>query len=160
MTQTLPLGLSMESFTQKSKLFEFLDADGRQRMMALAQRVAFQPEDEVVREGETGDSFYVILKGTVRVMVDDLGSTKQVAVLGPGSFFGEMSVVTTQPRSATVVAQAELELMRFDKVPVLELLKNYPRVRELLAKMGMRRAEDTMEKILNLGDEPTPNPDA
>jgi CRP-like cAMP-binding protein len=160
MTNALPPGLSMETLTQKSKFFEFLDTPGRQRMLDLAQHLTFAADAEVVREGAVGDSFFVILRGSVRVIVDDYGTPKQVAVLGPGNLFGEMGVITDQTRSATVVAQGPLELLRFDKAPIVELLKGYPRVRELLAKMGMRRAEDTMEKMNALGDEPTPNPDA
>lgn len=160
MTVSLPLGLTLESFTRQSKLFEFLDEPGRQRMMDLAQRQVFPAGTRVVAEGEPGDSFFVILRGSVKVAVDDFGQEKQVATLGPGSFFGEIAVITAQPRSASVTAAAELELLRFDKVPVLDVLKAYPRVKELLAKMGVRRSEDTLEKMMDLGNDPTPNPDA
>jgi CRP-like cAMP-binding protein len=158
MSQALPLGMTLESFTKQSKLFEFLDATGRQRMMDLAQRQQFPQGTRVVTEGEAGDSFFVILKGTVTVVVDDLGTEKQVATLGPGSFFGEIAVITNQPRSASVTAASALEVLRFDKVPVLDVLKGYPKVRELLARMGVRRSEDTLEKMMVM-DDVTPNPD-
>ncbi|MEW5851101.1 MAG: cyclic nucleotide-binding domain-containing protein [Myxococcota bacterium] len=154
------LGLSIEAFTKQSKLFEFLDDAGRQRMMDIAQRKVLAKDDVVVREGEVGDSFYVILKGAVSVTVDDFGTPKQVATLGRGSFFGEIAVLTQQPRSATVTALSELELLRFDKGPVEKILADYPRVREIMARLGLRRSEDTLEKMMASGfeDEKTPNP--
>ncbi|MBI5495237.1 MAG: cyclic nucleotide-binding domain-containing protein [Deltaproteobacteria bacterium] len=154
----LPLGLSLEAFTQKSKLFEFLDPAGRQAMMDIAHRVQFPVGTCVVKEGTPGDAMYVILRGSVKVTVDDMGGEKQVATLGAGSFFGEMAVVTDAPRSASVTAQADLEVLVFDKAHVTAILKSQPTAREALAKMGMRRSEDTLEKLMTM-DEPTPNPD-
>jgi ATP-binding cassette subfamily B protein len=151
------LAATIEAFTKQSKLFEFLDPPGRKRMMDISQRMAFQPGQVVVTEGEMGDSFYVITQGAVSVMVDDFGTPRQVATLGRGSFFGEMAVVTNQPRSATVTALAPLEVLRFDKAQVEEVLRGYPRVREILAKMGVKRSEDTLEKMMAFSDSPDPD---
>ena len=150
-----PHGLSVEAFTRQSKLFEFLDDAGRQRMMRIATRQIYAAGQTVVTEGDPGDSFFVIAKGSVNVSVDDFRRQKRVATLGQGSFFGEIAVITDQPRSATVTAADALELLRFDKAPVQEILREYPRIRELLAKMGVRRSEDTLEKMMNDDPETT-----
>jgi CRP-like cAMP-binding protein len=142
----------LESFTRQSKLFEQLDLNGRQRMMKLAQRLNFEIGAVLFREGDPGDSFFVITRGTVHVTVDDLGTTKRVATLGTGSFFGEIAVITNQPRSATVTAATALEVLRFDKTGVLEVLHDSPRAREVVAMIGMHRTEDTMEKISGLSE--------
>lgn len=149
------LGLTVESFTKQSKLFEYLDPPGRQRMMGIAHRERFHAGHVVVREGDVGDSFYVIVQGAVAVSVDDFGQPKQVATLGKGSFFGEMAVITSQPRSATVTAVGDLDVLRFDKGPVEEILKDYPKVRQLLAKLGLIRSEDTLQKMMSFPDEAT-----
>ena len=151
------LAATIEAFTKQSKLFEFLDPPGRKRMLDISQRLAFAANDVVVKEGDPGDSFYVITKGSVAVTVDDFGTQRQVAVLGRGSFFGEMAVITNQPRSATVTAVADLEVFRFDKAPVELILKDYPKVREILARLGLKRSEDTLEKMMSFTGDVDPD---
>lgn len=153
------LELSVEAFTKHSKLFEFLDVPGRSRMLDISRKVTFPAGEVVVREGAVGDAFFVITKGSVKVSVEDMGREKQVAVLGAGAFFGEIAVITTQTRSATITALEPLELLRFDREPVRAILKDYPKVHELLARLGVRRTEDTMEKVMAMDDEPLPGGD-
>ncbi len=137
-----------EELAKGSKLFSFLDEAGRRRLLAKAQTRRVVAGETVVRENDPGDSFFVILKGSVQVSVDDLGTEKEIAKLGEGAFFGEIAVVTSQPRSATVVALENLQLLEFPKAEVEEVLKDYPKVREVLGKVGVMRSEDTLEKVL------------
>jgi len=137
-----------DALVKGSKLFGFLDASGRQRMLAVAVPRRFAPGDVVVSEGQPGASFFVIVKGQVRISIDDLGEQKDVSELVEGQFFGEIAVITSQPRSATVTAITELQLLEFPKAPVDALLADYPKVRELLGKVGVMRSEDTLEKML------------
>jgi CRP-like cAMP-binding protein len=77
-----------------------------------------------------------------------MGAQKPVAELCDGAFFGEMAVITNQPRSATVVARGQLAVLKIPKQTVLEVLKDYPKVKEIIAKIGVARTEDTMDKML------------
>ena len=72
----------------------------------------------VFRQGEPGGSVYVIREGRVRVLKESNGRQRMVATLGPGEFFGEMAVVTGNPRSATVEVLEDAELL---KVPAEKL---------------------------------------
>ena len=77
---------------------------GREELMAIAnssKEMAFAKGDAMVREGESGLGFYLILEG--RAVVKTKG--KELTRLGRGSFFGEMSLLDDQPRSADVVAE-------------------------------------------------------
>lgn len=77
-----------------------------------------------------------------------MGEEKAVAELTDGAFFGEMAVITNQPRSATVTARGELSCLRIPKQAVLDILNDYPKVKEVVAKIGLARTEDTMEKLM------------
>ena len=66
----------------------------------------------VFRQGDPGGSLYVIRSGRVRVLKDSNGRRRMVTTLGPGDFFGELAVVTGQPRSATVEVLEDAELLR------------------------------------------------
>ncbi len=66
----------------------------------------------VFRQGDPGGSMYVIRAGRVRVLKEAHGRQRMVTTLGPGDFFGEMAVMTGKPRSATVEALEDAELLR------------------------------------------------
>ncbi len=142
------LKMSTDEFARTSKLFGFLDEVGRARMLEIAREERYAEGEVLCREMEAGETFWVILEGEVRVMVEDVVGEKEVAVLGKGNFFGEVSAVLGQARTATVVARSPLHLLAFDRGPVLEILKDYPKVKEILGKVGVIRSEDTVEKLL------------
>ena len=66
----------------------------------------------VFRQGDPGGSLYVIRAGRVRVLKESNVRRRMVSTLGPGDFFGELAVVTGQPRSATVEVVEDAELLR------------------------------------------------
>jgi CRP/FNR family transcriptional regulator, cyclic AMP receptor protein len=82
-------------------LFQGIDADGLAKLAELATPVDFPPGHVIARQGEIGTGFFVIVSGSVRVVRD--GGV--VARLGPGEFFGELSVLDRLPRNATVAAE-------------------------------------------------------
>jgi CRP-like cAMP-binding protein len=70
--------------------------------------------DVVFREGEPGDTMFVVRKGKVRITKQVRGGEKTFAVLGPGEFFGEMAILSGQPRSATAIAIEDVMLLEVD----------------------------------------------
>lgn len=79
--------------------------------------------EALVRQGEEGRSLFVLLRGDVRVERSDGGPPRELARLGPGSFFGEMSLLTGEPRSASVVTLSDVEVAVVEKEafgPILE----------------------------------------
>lgn len=83
-------------------LFTGLDELGLAAVAAAAVEVEFPPEHQIAREGEIGSGLFIVGKGRVRVMRDG----RAIAHLGPGEFFGELSVLDGGPRNATVIAEA------------------------------------------------------
>ena len=89
-----------------------------------AEEMAFTPGESIIRVGEPGDSLFIVVRGTVRVTVDD-GYT---ADLGPGSVVGELAVLVPEPRSASVQSVDHSLLLRLRKPVVDELLLDHPEV--------------------------------
>lgn len=84
-------------------LFTGAEADDLATLARTATEVTFPRGRVIVRQGEIGTGFFVIVDGRVRVVRD--GET--IASLGPGDFFGELSVIDGLPRVAQVVAEEE-----------------------------------------------------
>jgi len=83
---------------------------------------ALVPGDFAFREGEPGDELFVVLSGELEVLKrSQSGEPARVALLGPGDWFGEMSVIDVQPRSASVRSLAESNLLAVT-LPALESL--------------------------------------
>lgn len=81
-------------------LFAGIDASGLERIGDRVVEVGFASDQVIVRQGEVGTGFFLVATGGVRVIRD--GQT--LATLGPGAFFGELSVLDGRPRTAQVIA--------------------------------------------------------
>ncbi|MBS2030140.1 MAG: cyclic nucleotide-binding domain-containing protein [Deltaproteobacteria bacterium] len=140
--------VSGNQLAKVSKLFEALDEAGRHKLLGLAKKTRHPDGYVVCTEGEVGDEFYVLVMGRVRVSADDLGEAKEIAVLEKGAFFGEMAVLNHEKRSATVTALGEIELVRFPRAAVDQVLAEYPAAREMLSKVGVMRSEEALAKLM------------
>lgn len=80
----------------------------------------------IVRQGETGDSLYVILEGQVEVILLHDTGARTLAVLGEGDFFGEMEIFDASARSATIRALGSTRILTVDKRTLLERIQEDP----------------------------------
>ncbi|MCU1359773.1 MAG: uncharacterized protein JWN99_1062 [Ilumatobacteraceae bacterium] len=96
----------------------------RARVAELATQQRFPAHTEIVRTGEPGASFFVILDGTAFVR----RAGKRTAKLGPGDFFGEMAVIDGAERTATVVAETDIEVMVIGRKDLMRLLQTEPKM--------------------------------
>ncbi|MEK6606209.1 MAG: cyclic nucleotide-binding domain-containing protein [Myxococcota bacterium] len=130
-----------------SYLFRTIDDVGRRRLLAGGVLRAYHAGMVIVREGDYGDDFFMVKDGRVKVYTGQRGSLVGLATLGPGACFGEVAVLSGQPRTATVEAAEPVELVRFTKRNIDDVLRHYPRVREILRTLVVGRAEATIDKI-------------
>jgi SAM-dependent methyltransferase len=103
-------------------LFAGCSADQLDRVAAMASLHKVGKDRTIVREGDQGDLFYVILSGRATVRA----KRRKLAVLGPGSFFGETALLTSGPRTATVSADTQMTLAAFERQAFDELLQDFP----------------------------------
>ena len=96
-------------------VFRALDAEKIDQLARRLRHVVFGPGEVILRQGDPGDSLYVVRGGTVVVQIGVLGASKEIATLGDGQFFGEMSLMTGESRTATVVAKTDVECYVVDK---------------------------------------------
>lgn len=79
-------------------------------------------ETVIMREGETGDSMYIVLSGQVSVMIEK----KLVEYVGAGGVFGEMALVDASPRSASAIAQTDVRLLPINRDDFMTLVNSNP----------------------------------
>jgi CRP-like cAMP-binding protein len=106
--------------------FEGFDAEDLQRVVELSDEVTLPAGSVVVDQGDPGTDCYVIVEGTASVYVRG----EHVASSGPGSMVGEMALVDHRPRTATVVADSDLDMLRFDSAAFRKLLDEMPKASE------------------------------
>jgi CRP/FNR family transcriptional regulator/CRP/FNR family cyclic AMP-dependent transcriptional regulator len=138
---------------QRVPLFSGFDESELRRIAGLSRIVDLPAGSVVTQIGEPGESFFVIIDGTVTVRTP-VGSGGQ---LQPGEFFGEMSLLDGEPRSATTMAATDLRLLIVDRPHFWRLLDEAP---DLISRMlttlsrRVRHLEQTVHAILH-GPNPT-----
>lgn len=99
---------------------------------------------QIIRRGDPGDAMYIIYNGEVRIpVVDAAGREKFVARLGSREFFGEMALMTGEPRGADVFADSDVEVLAIHKAPLQNFLHSTPQVASFLTEiLGHRLLEN------------------
>ncbi|HEX2122148.1 MAG TPA: cyclic nucleotide-binding domain-containing protein [Thermoanaerobaculia bacterium] len=152
-TPAATAGVSEPLFTRpvpKSPLFEMLSDAER---TAIVNEMEVESHDEgsvIINEGDPGSSMYVIASGEVKVYTRTVNKSGPVflARLGEGDFFGEVSVLTGKPRTATITASQRTELLRLDKHKLDGLLSRYPGIQKVLDDFYKQRAKHTVEAMI------------
>jgi serine/threonine protein phosphatase PrpC/CRP-like cAMP-binding protein len=90
------------------------------RVLQVTDVVSYTDSEAVITEGEKGEELYIVLEGTVDVIRGDA----KLTVLSPGEHFGEMALIRSQPRSATVKSSGTSELMVIRRTDFFEILRN------------------------------------
>jgi small-conductance mechanosensitive channel len=121
-------------------LFSSLSAEHRTLIAASTSSVAFADGEAIVRQGQPGDSMYVVCSGSASVMIE--GQRIPIATIGQGGYFGEMSLLTGDPRTATVVAQGDVVALEIGADVFRQLADLSPRaVEQFGIAAAARRAE-------------------
>ena len=101
-------------------MFAALGPAELERLATSADEESVRPGSAVCVQGELGERFYLVERGTARVVRDGV----DVASLGAGDFFGEIALLRDIPRTATVVAESDLDLLVLEREPFLEAIKS------------------------------------
>ena len=112
------------------------------------QTVAFKAGDTIIREGDEGDTAFFIVSGSVEVLVGTGG--RRVGTLETGEVFGEMCLIEPGPRSATIVAQTDVECLETSYEEFTASIEDHPQRAIAFMKTLVRRLRQTnelMEKI-------------
>ena len=108
-------------------LFSEMDEQEVAEIRAIMDELKFKPGQTIVREGDTGDLFYIITEGEVQVTIrDDENNDIVLHDLGPGGFFGELSMLTNEPRSARVLAVSNVTTLALERNEFFDFLQKRP----------------------------------
>jgi small-conductance mechanosensitive channel len=108
----------------------------------------FARGEPICRQGEPGTTFNILKSGLVSVKVKAEGGVEaEVARLGPGSYFGEMSLLTGEPRSSTVFALEDCEVLCLDRDSFAVLLQENPPVAQAMSDILATRVQATRERL-------------
>lgn len=120
----------------------------------FTKRMVFHtvPADQaIVKEGDSGASVYVVTRGTVKVVTTVEGKAVELAVLQPSDFFGEIAFLTGKPRTATVIAAEECDMLEVPEDQLKDLIGSKPRIREVMQNYYNQRVSNTLQKLKGIG---------
>jgi CRP-like cAMP-binding protein/Fe-S-cluster-containing hydrogenase component 2 len=125
-------------------LFAGVDDATIERLFALGELSVVKKGSFVVRQGEFGDSCFVLLDGDALVqVVGDDGRQKNVARLGPGRVFGELALIGRGERKASVLSYSDCEVLQLRRIHFDQALKKHKAVRARLEETYQKAAIDT-----------------
>lgn len=111
----------------KFLLFSCLDSDAIDQIQLQAKNLNYQKNTVIIQEGDEGHGLFLIVKGRVKVYVqDDEGHELVLATLGAKEYFGELSVLSGNYRCASVMTTEKTELILISRQGILELLSSRP----------------------------------
>ena len=148
-----------ETALRSVDLFRQLDKSELQTLIEASSIVSIAEGAVIVNEGEAGDYFYIIIRGTARVSHSLGTSSINLALMHSGDYFGEWSVLTGAPRAATVSAINRVDVLRIEREAMLAFIQNQPEVgeridlvahnrRDSLSSSGLPDSPEQLERLV------------
>lgn len=133
----------------RSPLFEDFTDEEFVAVAAQLELHSYEGGDIVISEGEPGDSLFVLTTGVVKAFVrNPAGRQVRVREMGEGSFFGEISILTRKPRTATITCATPCDLLELDRDALDAIAATHPRVQEVLQAFYLERHGSGEEQLI------------
>ena len=125
-------------------LFSEMDEQEVAGIRAIMEEMKFKPGQVIIREGEAGDLFYVITEGHAEVLIRDADGTELILnEVGPGGFFGELSMLTNEPRAARVRATDRVTTLVLERDEFFNFLHTHAHAAiDVMVELGGRLREN------------------
>lgn len=130
--------INLESYLDKSLIFSYLTPSQKSTILSKSKKKIYGSGEIVVKQGDEGDSLFIVLKGILNVLIDN----EKVGTLKEGDFFGEYSLLTGEKRKADVIAMTESLLLEIDKNCLAEILQTSPQLVKHLEEFIMQREQE------------------
>jgi CRP-like cAMP-binding protein len=127
-------------FLKSIDLFSQIPGEDLSQIAQITDEVHYEEGDEIFHEGDPGDSLYLVIEGRVRVHKGG----HDLAVLGERQVFGEMSLLDSEPRSASVGAMTDLTLLKIARDDFNEILAEKAEIAQGVIKVLTRRLRNTL----------------
>ena len=125
-------------------IFSVLVKDAFKLLLGALELRTFQQGDAIIKQGDAGEAVFFLCRGEVSVMrKTDAGPDEEdevcLARLGPGSLFGEMALISADPRSASVVCDTSVDVLELTRASVNEISQKMPQVSQVMARFTRER---------------------
>lgn len=138
-----PYSAAARRALETTPLFAGLPSAALEQLIERLSLVELQAGEVLFRQGDPGDALYVVAEGAV-VVHSEGPPRHELTRFGPGSFFGEVALVTEEPRSATVTADVETQLLAVDREAVRMLVADFPDVLPVILRFLRERLVDRL----------------
>jgi small-conductance mechanosensitive channel/CRP-like cAMP-binding protein len=122
-------------------IFAPLSDDETEQLANASESRVYAPGEAIVRKGKDGHSMFVILRGSVKVQISENSYEKTIGKLAANDFFGEMSLLTGEPRTATVIAEEETEVLQIKKEALKPIFEHNPQLVQSICELIEERRE-------------------
>jgi len=126
-------------FLKEVSLFKNISSERLAKIATITKEVEFQRQDKIINEGDEGDSLFIIVDGTVSI----LKGKEKITELGPKDFFGEMAILDSEPRSATVIANTDIVCLMISREDFTEILIDEHEIMLAIIKSLVHRLRQT-----------------
>lgn len=136
------------SILQEIDIFQPFSIEAK-NYLSQRMRLHTYPEGQIiVHQGDPGDSLYIIVEGALGVWVKrEDGQSIEIGRLGAGNIFGEMALMTGEPRAATIISISETRLYEITKADIMPLMKKHPEIFGHLSEILSQRKMATASKL-------------
>jgi diguanylate cyclase (GGDEF)-like protein len=145
-------------FLRRVPLFKDLEPKDLERLAEAIQPQSFPPETDIVEIGQPGHSLFLIVEGTVQVLYPSVSADYELARLTEGDFFGEMAILNSMTRSATVRSIESVKVMVLERNHFQSILAESPSVAAKLLETLSFRIRNTDEQLSGLSEKAMRDP--
>lgn len=130
-------------FVRGVPIFQELRDDFLVRLASVMDELSFPAKHTIFTQGQEGRSLYIVVKGQVRVHIGE----RDLAILGPGTCFGEMSLFDAEPRSASVTTVAACECLVLTQQQLYDAIEETPGIAVNIIRLLSRRIRELNQKL-------------
>jgi CRP-like cAMP-binding protein len=134
-------------FFRRVPLFAALSPVDLKQVAAIADEQIFSDGEAIAYQGEQGDAMFVIVSGEVRVCVESNGQETEVARRKSGDYVGELSIISGEPRIASLIASGDVRALCIDQKSFEGLIRERPGVSLVIIQVLAKRLKEVGEKV-------------
>lgn len=125
-------------------LFSNIEPSKLKLLAFASERLTFRKGAELCRQGDVGDSAYIIIEGSVGIVVSTPNGDARVAEARENDIVGEIAILCDVPRTATVVADRDVEVLKISKELFFRMVEEFPRMAvEIMRELATRLEKTT-----------------
>ena len=138
---------------QGTPIFRKLDPKRLRVVAMMGETLSYRAGERLFEAGDDGDSAFIILSGGVDVILTVAAGEVTVNQLKQGEIFGEIAVLTNQPRTSAIQASSELDVLRLDRQTITNLVREFPDIALEIIRVLADRLRDTSSQLAQLQSE-------